>query len=161
MWGCDGGSQGGVGRCRGLTNRLNSTTPNLCRWNHIDPVMGSINKSLSLDQQDRDIHLVSWYPGPWHVLAYLRGVGPGSNELCRRTLLPTLSHEIRLLARHWVISSNWSSLRNDAPMLSFRKELALLKHPVKLRRSCAKMIIPDIRKRSKADQIMGANKYSR
>ena len=40
------------------------------------------------------------------------------------------------------------------------KELALLKHPVKLRKSCEEMILLDIRKCSKSDQIMGANKYS-
>ena len=39
------------------------------------------------------------------------------------------------------------------------KELALLKHLVKLRRSCQQMILPDIRKCSKSDQIMGANRY--
>ena len=39
------------------------------------------------------------------------------------------------------------------------KELALLTHLVKLRRSCQEMILPDIRKCSKSDQIMGANRY--
>ena len=42
---------------------------------------------------------------------------------------------------------------------SDRKELALLTHLVKLRRSCQQMILPDIRKCSKSDQIMGANRY--
>ena len=41
----------------------------------------------------------------------------------------------------------------------FTKELALLTHLVKLRRSCQEMILPDIRKCSKSDQIMGANRY--
>ena len=40
------------------------------------------------------------------------------------------------------------------------KELALLTHLVKLRWSCLQMILPDIRKCSKSDRIMGANRYS-
>ena len=42
---------------------------------------------------------------------------------------------------------------------AYQKELALLTHLVKLRRSCQEMILPDIRKCSKSDQIMGANRY--
>ena len=47
---------------------------------------------------------------------------------------------------------------SDLPTLA-PKELALLTHLVKLRRSCQEMILPDIRKCSKSDQIMGANRY--